>query len=112
MDKDIREFLDRAEHNRLYKMKRKRKEIRLAKQLKRQKKESLRNATLNNAELKCGDRAKGDDELRQLAYSRRDYGKRTKANAIHRTPEEQRKYDWENRPRFISVPMGGQNKKY
>ncbi len=36
----------------------------------------------------------------------------TKVNAIHRTPEEQRKYDWENRPRFISVPMGGQNKKY
>ena len=82
MDKDIREFLDRAEHNRLYKMKRKRKEKRLAKQLNRQKKESLRNATLNNAELKCGDRAKGDDELRQLAYSRRDYGKRTKAFII------------------------------
>ena len=40
MDKDIREFLDRAEQNRLYEEKRKRKEKRLANHIKRQKRKA------------------------------------------------------------------------
>jgi len=112
MDKDIREFLDRVEANRLYEMKRKRKEKRLAKQMDRQKRKSHRNAIQNCADLLCGGHTKGDNELLRLADSGRDYGREAKVRAKHRTPKEQKKYDWKNRPRFISVPMGGQNKKY
>jgi len=112
MDKDIRDFLDHVEQKRLYEEKRKRKEKRLAKQMNLQKRKSRRNAAQNGAELLCGERFSGDIELRQLADSGRDYGKETKLRIKHRTPKEQKKYDWENRPRFISVPMGGQNKKH
>ncbi len=112
MDKDIREFLDRAEQKRLYEEKRKRKEKRLANQVKRQKSKTRKNTALNGAELRFGERVKGNNELRQLADNGRDYSKGTKFKAKHRTPEAQKKYDWEHRPRFISVPMGGQNKKH
>jgi len=112
MDKDIREFLDRAEQKRLYEEKRKRKEKRIAKQIARQKRKTRRNATQSGAELFCSERIKGDNELRQLADNGRDYSKGTKFRIKQRTPKEQKKYDWENRPCFISVPMGGQNKKY
>lgn len=112
MDKDIREFLDRVEKNRLYVEKRKRKEKRLANQKERQKRKTRRNAAQNDADLLFGGHIKEDNELHQLAKNGRDYGKRTKFKTKHRTPEQQKKYDWEHRPRFISVPMGGQNKKY
>ncbi len=112
MDKDIRDFLDRAEQKRLYEEKRKRKEKRLANHIKRQKRKAHRNTALNGADILYGERIEGDNELRQLADSGRDYSKGTKFRTKHRTPEEQKKYDWEHRPRFISVPMGRQNKKY
>lgn len=112
MDKDIREFLDRTEQKRLYEEKRKRKEKLLAKQMNLQKRKSRRNAAQNGAEFLCGERISGDNELRQLADSGKDYSKETKFKTKQRTPKEQKKYDWKNRPRFISVPMGGQNKKY
>jgi len=63
-------------------------------------------------DLLCGERTKGDCKLRKLADNGRDYNTETKFRTKKRTPEEQKKYDWENRPRFISVPMGGQNKKH
>ena len=44
MDKDIREFLDRATQKRLYEEKRKRKDKRLAKQANLQERKSRRNA--------------------------------------------------------------------
>jgi hypothetical protein len=112
MDKDIREFLDRAEQNRLYEEKRKRKEKRLENQINRQKSKTRRNAARSGADLLCGERIKGDNELRQLANNGRDYSKGPKFRTKRRSPDEQNQYDWENRPRFISVPMGGQNKKY
>jgi hypothetical protein len=112
MDKDIREFLDRAEHKRLYEEKQKRKEKRLANQMKRQKRKTHRNTALNGADLLFGECIEGDNELRQLADNGRDYSKVEKVRTKQRTPEGQKKYDWEHRPRFISVPMGGQNKKY
>ena len=112
MDKDIRDSLDRIEQNRLYEEKRKRKEKRLANQIKRQKSKTRRNTALNGADLLFGERIKGDNELRQLADSGRDYSKGAKVRTKHRTPKEQKKYVWEHRPRFISVPMGGQNKKH
>lgn len=112
MDKDIREFLDKVEQNRLYEEKRKRIEKRLANQMDRQKRKTRRNAAQSDADLLSGRQIKENKELRQLATNGRDYGKRTKFKTKHRTPEEQKKNDWENRPRFISVPMGGQNKKH
>lgn len=111
MDKDIREFLDRVEKNRLYKEKRKRKEKRLANQMNRQERKSRKNAARSDADILYGECIKGDNELRLLAENGRDYGKESKFSIKHRTPKEQKKFDWENRPRFISVPMGGQNKK-
>lgn len=96
---------------RLYEEKRKRKEKRLANQIAHQKRKTRRNAAQNGTELLCGERIKGDVELHQLADSGRDYSKETKFRTKQRTPKEQKKYDWKNRPRFISVPMGGQNKK-
>lgn len=112
MDKDIREFLDRATQKRLYEEKRKRKDKRLAKQANLQKRKTLRNAVQSGVDILCGERIKGDDKLRKLTDSGRDYSTETKFRTRYRTPEEQKKYDWENRPRFISVPMGGQNKKH
>ena len=112
MDKDIREFLDRVERHRLYMEKKKRKEKRLTNQIERQKRKNRRNTAQNDAELLCGERINGDKELCQLANNGRDYGKETKLRTKQHTPKEQKKYDWKNRPRFISVPMGGQNKKY
>ena len=112
MDKDIREFLDRATQKRLYEEKRKRKNKRLAKQANLQKRKTRRNAVQSGVDILCGERIKGDNKLRKLADSERDYSTETKFRTKYRTPEEQKKYDWENRPRFISVPMGGQNKKY
>ena len=112
MDKDIRDFLDRATQKRLYEENRKRKDKRLAKQANLQERKNRRNAAQNGVDLLCGERIKGDGKLRKLADSRRDYNIETKIKTKYRTPEEQKKYDWENRPRFISVPMGGQNKKH
>ena len=112
MDKDIREFLDWAEHKRLYEEKWKRKEKRLANQIKRKKNKTRRNSAQNSADVLCGERIKEDHELRQLVDNGRDYSQGTKFRIKQRTPEGQKKYDWEHRPRFISVPMGGQNKKY
>ena len=111
MDKDIREFLDRATQKRLYEEKRKRKDKRLAKQANLQERKSRRNAAQNGVDLLCGEHIKGDNKLRKLDDNGRDYNTDTKFRTKYRTPEEQKKYDWENRPRFISVPMGGQNKK-
>ena len=51
MDKDIRDFLDRAEQKRLYEEKRKRKEKRLANHIKRQKRKAHRNTALNGADI-------------------------------------------------------------
>lgn len=112
MDKDIREFLDRAEQKRRYEQERKRKNKRLANQIERQKRKSHRNAIQNGADLLCGGHAKTDEELRLLADNERDYKKGMKPITKHRTPKEQKEYDWKNRPRFISVPMGGQNKRH
>ena len=112
MDKDIREFLDRATQKRLYKESKKRKSKRLAKQANLQERKNRRNAAQDNADLLCGERVKGDNKLRKLADSGRDYSAETKFRTKYRTPEEQKKYDWKNRPRFISVPMGGKKKKY
>ncbi len=112
MDKDIREFLDRATQKRLYEEKRKRKDKRLAKQANLQERKTRRNAAQNGVDLLCGERIKGDSKLCKLADNGRDYNTETKYGTKKRTPEEQKKYDWENRPRFISVPMGGQNKKH
>ena len=112
MDKDIREFLDRATQKRLYEESKKRKSKRLAKQANLQERKARRNASQSGADLLCGERIKGDDKLRKLTDSGRDYSTETKFRTKYRTPEEQKKYDWENRLRFISVPMGGQNKKH
>lgn len=112
MDKDIRDFLDRATQKRLYEENKKRKDKRLAKQANLQERKTRRNAAQNGVDLLCGDRIKEDNKLNKLAGSGRDYSTETKYRTKKRTPEEQKKYDWENRPRFISVPMGGQNKKY
>ena len=111
MDKDIREFLDRATQKRLYEESKKRKSKRLAKQANLQERKSRRNAAQNGVDLLCGEHIKGGNKLRKLADNGRDYNTDTKFRTKYRTPEEQKKYDWENRPRFISVPMGGQNKK-
>ena len=112
MDKDIRDFLDRATQNRLYEENKKRKGKRLAKHAKLQERKKRRNAAQNGVDLLCGERIKGDSKLRKLADNGRDYNTETMFRTKKRTPEEQKKYDWENRPRFISVPMGGQNKKH
>ena len=69
MDKDIREFLDRATQKRLYEEKRKRKDKRLAKQANLQERKSRRNAAQNGVDLLCGEHIKGDNKLRkQLPY--------------------------------------------
>ena len=112
MDKDIREFLDRATQKRLYEESKKRKSKRLAKQANLQERKKRRNADQNSVDLLCGERFKGDAKLSKLADNGRDYNIETKFGTKYRTPEEQKKFDWENRPRFISVPMGGQNKKH
>ena len=112
MDKDIREFLDRATQKRLYEEKRKRKNKRLAKQANLHERKKRRNAAQNGVDLLCGECIKEDDKLRKFANSRRNYSTETKFKTRNRTPEEQKKFDWENRPRFISVPMGGQNKRH
>lgn len=112
MDKDIREFLDRATQKRLYEESRKRKGKRLAKQANLQERKARRNAAQSGVDLLCGERIKGDNELHKLADSGRDYSTGTKFRTKYRTPMEQVKFDWENRPHFISVPMGGQNKKH
>jgi len=111
MDKDIRDFLDRVEQKRLSEAKKRRKEKRLENEGKRENRKSHRNAVMNNADLLCGENAKEDRELRQLANNGRNYSSETKFKTKHRSPEEQKKYDWDNRPRFILTPMGGQNKK-
>ena len=112
MDKDIRDFLDRATQKRLYEINKKRKDKRLAKQANLQERKKRRNAAQNGLDLLCGERIKGDNQLRKLADNGRDYNTGTKFRTKKRTPEEQKKYDWEHRPRFISVPMGGQNKRH
>ena len=112
MDKDIREFLDRATQKRLYEKNKKRKDKRRANHANLQERKKRRNAVQNGVDLLCGERIKGDNKLRKLADSGREYNTETKFRTKYRTPEEQKKYDWENRPRFISVPMGGQNKKH
>ena len=112
MDKDIRDFLDKATQKRLCEEKRKRKDKCLAKQANLQERKNRRNAAQNGVDILCGERIKGDNKLRKLADSGRDYDTETKFKTKYRTPEQQKKYDWENRPRFISVPMGGQNKKH
>lgn len=112
MDKDIREFLDRATQKRLYEENRKRKDKRIAKQANLQERKNRRNAAQDGADILCGERIKGDNKLRKLADSGRDYSTETNFRMKYRTPEEQKKYDWENRPRLFSVPMGGQNKKH
>lgn len=111
MDKDIRAFLDKVEQERLYAKKKKRKNRLSEKQQNRQKRKSLRNAAQADAELSIGKKANGDYELSQLADNGRDYSKEPKFVTRQRTPKEQKKFDWEHKPHFISVPMGGQNKK-
>ncbi len=96
MDKDIREFLDRATQKRLYEEKRKRKDKRLAKQANLQERKSRRNAAQNGVDLLCGEHIKGDNKLCKLADNGRDYNTDTKFRTKYRTPEEQKKYDWEN----------------
>ena len=54
MDKDIREFLDRATQKRLYEEKRKRKDKRLAKQANLQKRKTRRNAVQSGVDILCG----------------------------------------------------------
>ena len=112
MDKDIRDFLDKATQKRLCEEIRKRKDKRLAKQANLQERKKRRNAAKNGEGLLCGEHFKGDNKLRKLAHSGRDYDTETKFKTKYRTPEQQKKYDWENRPRFNSVPLGGQNKKH
>ena len=111
MDDDIREFLDRVEQKRLYEQQKKRKDRILEKRLNRQKKKSLRNVSQTSTELSIGKKNNADSELSLLADNGRDYSKESKFVPKQRTPKEQKKYDWEHRPHFISVPMGGQNKK-
>ena len=111
MDKDIRKFLDRVTQKRLYEEKRKRKDKRLAKQANLQERKSRRNAAQNSVDILCGERIKEDDELRKLNDNGRDYSTEPKFVPRQRTSKEQKKFDWEHRPHFISVPMGGQNKK-
>ena len=111
MDEDIRDFLDRVEQKRLCEQQKKRKKHILEKQQNRQKRNSLRCAAQTDAELSIGKKVNGDNELSQLADNGRDYSKKTKYVPRQRTPKQQKEYDWEHRPHFISVPMGGQNKK-
>ena len=111
MDKDIRDFLDKKEQERLYAQKQKRKNHLLEKQQNRQNRKSHRNASQAGAEISFGRKINGDSELSQLADHGRDYSKGPNYVPRQRTPKEQHKYDWEQRPHFISVPMGGQNKK-
>lgn len=111
MDKDIRDFLDRVEQKRLSEAKKRRKEKLLENERKRENRKSHRNATMNSADLLCGENVKENRELRQLANNGRNYSSGTKFKTKHRSPKAQKKFDWENRPRFILTPMGGQNKK-
>lgn len=111
MDKDVRDFLDKVEQERFYAQKKKRKNHLLEKQQNRHKRKCLRNAAQYGAELSFGKKFNGDTELSLLADNGRDYRKETKYVPRQRTPKEQKKYDWKHRPHFISVPMGGQNKK-
>lgn len=57
---------------------------------------------------------KADLELKELVSNGRDYSKPSLNDILKRelTPAQQKRKDWENRPRFISTPMGGMNKKY
>ena len=111
MDDDIREFLDRAEQKRLYEQQKKRKNKIFEKQKNCKKRKSLRNVALTGTELSIGKKSNVESELRQLADNGRDYSKEPKFVPKQRTPKEQKLFDWEHRPHFISVPMGGQNKK-
>ena len=61
MDKDIRDFLDKATQKRLCEEKRKRKDKRLAKQANLQERKNRRNAAQNGVDLLCGERIKGDN---------------------------------------------------
>ncbi len=111
MDKDIKDFLDRAEQKRLYEQQKKRKKKIFEKQQSRKKRKSLRNVAQASAELSIGKKTVVDSELSLLADNGRDYSKDPKFAPRHRTPKEQKDFDWEHRPHFVSVPMGGQNKK-
>ena len=111
MDDDIRDFLDRVEQKRLYEQQKKRKNKILEKQKSRQKRKSLRNVAQTGAELSIGKKNNADSELSQLADNGRDYSTEPKFVPRQRTTKEQKKFDWEHRLHFISVPMGGQNKK-
>lgn len=111
MERDIRNFLDRVEQKRLSDVKKRRKAKLLANKLKSEQRKSHRNAAMNCADLLCGERFKEERVLRELGCNGRNYSSETKFKTKHRSPEEQKKYDWENRPRFILTPMGGQNKK-
>lgn len=111
MDKDIRDFLDRAEQKRLYEQKKKRKNKLLEKRRNQQERKSRKYAAQNGLDLLCGERFKGDSELHWLAENGRDYSKSNIIKVKRRKPKEQKELDWKNRPRFISVPMGGQPKK-
>ncbi len=111
MDDDIRDFLDRVEQKRLYEQQKKRKNKIIEKQKSRQKRKSLRNFAQTGAELSIGKKNNADSELSQLADNGRDYSTEPKFVHRQRTTKEQKKFDWEHRPHFISVPMGGQNKK-
>ena len=73
MDKDIRDFLDRVEQKRLSEAKKRRKEKLLENEQKRENRKSHRNATMNSADLLCGENVKEDRELRQLANNGRNY---------------------------------------
>ncbi len=111
MDDDIRDFLDRVEQKRLYEKQKKRKNKIFEKQQSRQKRKSLKEVVQAGAELSIGKKNNVDSELRLLADNGRDYSIESKFVHRQRTTKEQKKFDWEHRPHFISVPMGGQNKK-
>ena len=111
MDKDIRDFLDRVEQKRLSEAQKRRKEKRLENERKRVNRKSHKNAIMNSADLLCRENIKEDRELRQLPSNGRNYSSENKFKTKQRSPKAQKKFDWENRPRFILTPMGGQSKK-
>ena len=46
-------------------------------------------------------------------YSKSDHNITVaKRKAANRTREQQKQFEWKNRPRIIYTPMGGQNKKH
>lgn len=80
-------------------------------------KEKTKYAKYNN-EVVSGRYHVSNQDLKNLVKNGRDYSCRhptiagAKRNAARRTKEQQKEFDWKNRPHIIYTPMGGQNKKY